>query len=276
MLLKDFDKQCESMKAEASREARTAADSIATIYKLEMMKIPLETKTMKWEEYYAEHAGQVLGLSSVVAEAVDDSVMEAVESQVSQIRSVLTTVKKGRKKAQPYSDENQPATSSRTSSRRRVASKTLSDYETPATASRASSRTKSVLETPANSRAPLGALQTPMITPKFDPYSSSLSRTVSRVTKQGEILMSLSGSPVAPSVSNRTKAGKEIASQNALIPLGGGSTLNMPLADDGADMMAVDLDAEQLARLEQLQKNIGNLLRMKMQSGTVDPSTMEN
>ena len=33
LLLADFDKQCENLKAEAMREAKAAADSIATLYR---------------------------------------------------------------------------------------------------------------------------------------------------------------------------------------------------------------------------------------------------
>ena len=60
------------------------------------------------------------------------------------------------------------------------------------------------------------------------------------------------------------QAGKEISHQNALIPLGGGNTLNMPLeeTDLGMDLTA-ELDSEQMARLELLHRNIGNMLKMK-------------
>ena len=47
-----------------------------------MMKIPMETKVMKWEDYYEQNSRSALGLSNAVAEAVDDSVMEAVDNQV--------------------------------------------------------------------------------------------------------------------------------------------------------------------------------------------------
>jgi len=206
LLLADFDKQCENLKAEAVREAKAAADSIATLYRLEMMKIPMETKVMKWEDYYEQNSRSALGLSKAVAEAVDDSVVEAVDTQVEVIKTAIknTTVKKAaRKKRAGYGDENiEPPTVTRTSSRRRVISKTHSDsaLETPATSSRSRAQ---VLETPANNRFPMHPLQTPMVTPKFD--TTQLSRTVSRVAKAGEVLMSLSGSPVAPAVSARTK-----------------------------------------------------------------------
>ena len=118
------------------------------------MKIPMETKVMKWEDYYEQNSRSALGLSKAVAEAVDDSVMEAVDTQVikqqqigrcrSEVSRVYrpsacntlqveviktaiknTTVKKAaRKKRAGYGDENvEPPTVTRTSSRRRVISK---------------------------------------------------------------------------------------------------------------------------------------------------------
>ena len=147
LLLADFDKQCEGLKSEAAREAKTAADSISTLYRLEMMKIPMDIKNMKWQEYYEQvfclsftpnlsrisllpqHVPSAMGLSTAVCEAMDDSVMEvteAVESQVSLLKSAIknTTVKKSRKKKEPEGDENEPTTVNRTSSRRRVANRT--------------------------------------------------------------------------------------------------------------------------------------------------------
>ena len=47
-----------------------------------MMKIPMETKSMKWEDYYEQNSSSALGLSKAVADAVDDSVVEAVDTQV--------------------------------------------------------------------------------------------------------------------------------------------------------------------------------------------------
>ena len=46
-----------------------------------MMKIPMETKAMKWKDYFEQNS-TALGLSKAVAEAVDDSVVEAVDTQV--------------------------------------------------------------------------------------------------------------------------------------------------------------------------------------------------
>ena len=66
------------------------------------------------------------------------------------------------------------------------------------------------------------------------------------------------------------QVGKELSTQNALIPLGGGNTLNMPLEETelGIDLTA-ELDSEQMARLELLHKNIGNMLKMKAANLTI-------
>ena len=54
-----------------------------------MMKIPMETKAMKWEDYYEQNSKSALGLSKAVAEAVDDSVVEAVDTQVTEQHMLL-------------------------------------------------------------------------------------------------------------------------------------------------------------------------------------------
>ena len=99
---------------------------------------------MKWEDYFEQNSTSALGLSSAVADVVDDSVVEAVDNQVTS-RSVFllkytllqveviktaiknTTVKKAaRKKRGGYGDENmEPPTVTRTSSRRRAIPKVL-------------------------------------------------------------------------------------------------------------------------------------------------------
>ena len=56
-----------------------------------MMKIPMETKAMKWEDYYEQNSS-ALGLSKAVAEAVDDSVVEAVDTQVTVQQMLLNNV----------------------------------------------------------------------------------------------------------------------------------------------------------------------------------------
>ena len=64
-----------------------------------------------------------------------------------------------------------------------------------------------VPETPANQVGVMGmgsGMMTPMITPKFD--VNSMARTVTRRARDpNEILLSLSGSPVAPFTTNKSK-----------------------------------------------------------------------
>jgi len=262
LLLKDFDKQCESLKAESAREAATAQNSVTSLYKLEMMKMAGETKAMKWETYCSQNAEAAVGMSAAINSVVDDSVLAAVQNRVHQLKSAIqsTTSKKGRKAKVENGQETQKA--GRTSSRSRGLAK-----ETPATSSRSRALTKetpkSALQTPVNSRLPRGVGHTPMITPKFD--TSSLSRTVSRSARAGEVLVSLSGSPVLPSLAS---GGKGSADMTALIPLGDGNTLNVPIPEGGANGdvdVAVDLDMQQMAKLEKLHKSLGNMLKMRDQ-----------
>ena len=131
---------------------------------------------------------------------------------------------------------------------------------------------------------------TPMITPKFD-TSRSLNRTISRTAKAGEVLVSLSGSPVAPVVSGRSQAAQvsdccvhpsdcvlqAIANTSARIPLGDGNTLNLPMADPHGDLgMEQDLDPEQIAKLANLHKHIGNMLKAREQNVSGDEPVMED
>lgn len=265
LLLLDFDKQYESTCSDSQREVKTCQDSISTMYKLELMKMPVDVKSMNIDEYFKQFASSAegFGLSNTVAEAVNDSVIEAVDAQVSNLASALqsNTKKRGRpSKTIPKSDSTPAA--SRTS-------RAKANLQTPST-----SRSRTQHTTPANSQA-TKSCSTPMITPKFD-TSRSLNRTVSRTAKAGEVLVSLSGSPVAPVVSGRSVAGQAIASESARIPLGGGNTLNLP-TDDQCDLgIEQDLDAEQIAKLANLHKHIGNMLKAREQNVSDDDPAMED
>ena len=95
------------------------------------------------------------------------------------------------------------------------------------------------LATPANTRKSPNMGKAPMITPKFDTTS-------------------LSGSPVT--FNHRSKAHEH---QAALIPLGGGETLNVPLGGEQSADMAQHLDDEQL---DELQRSLANMLKMRRQA----------
>ena len=85
------------------------------------------------------------------------------------------------------------------------------------------------------------------------------------------LIFSPQGSPVAPTVQARSKAGKEIAAQ-AQIPLGNGNVLNVPVEVDGPEVMLdhFDFGEEQRDRLELLHKNLGNMLKIKAQAAQED------
>merc|ERR1711889_3694 len=110
-----------------------------------------------------------------------------------------TGKKRGRKKS---NSENQPRSATRSSSRTKAS-------------------IKNELATPANKRAPPNMGKTPVITPKFD--TQSLTRTVARVAKKNEVLVSLSGSPV---VGVSSRAAKAEAEQAILVTIGNGTTLS--------------------------------------------------
>jgi len=83
--------------------------------------------------------------------------------------------------------------------------------------------------------------KTPLKTLKFD--TSKLSRTVSRVARADEVLVSLSGSPVVVPVAKKTRP--KAQENNALIPLDGGGALNIPLGVELEQSME-HLDEEQV------------------------------
>jgi len=218
LLLRDFDKQVESLKVEAARECKAAQDSITTTYKLELMKMPKQVKEMSWDDYCAQHnITGGLSLSDAVASVLEDSVLESVDSKVSNIKSAMKNKRKEK------------------------------ENRTPAASKKKSTR----------------QAKTPMITPKFD--TSRVMRSVSRAAKAGEVLVSLSGSPVAPTVQMRSRAAKEVLSQ-AQIPLGNGNVLNLPVEMEATDVIEdYEFGADQRAKLELLHRNLGNMLKIKAQ-----------
>jgi len=244
LFLEDFDKHVEMTIKEAWRDVETISASINTLYKLELLKLPQEVKDMKWDDYYKQSLdkGQnPLALSEAISSCMDNSLCASVDTQVSNLKAAMksTAKKRGRKKS---NSENQPPSATRSSSRTRAPIK------------------NSELTTPANKRAPPNMGKTPLITPKFD--TQSLSRTVARVAKKNEVLVSLSGSPV---VGVSSRAAKAEAEQAILVPIGNGKTLSVPV---GQDMSTeVDhLDEEQINKLEELQKSLANMLQSRNES----------
>merc|ERR1711915_1070078 len=204
------------------------------------MKLPQEVREMRWDDYYSQaiEAGEdPLALSKAISACLEDSICGKADDQVSQVKSAM-----------------QPASKKQTRT-----STDIGSCEEVSARKRLPPRSKMTLCTPANSRGPPNMGKTPLITPKFD--TSKLSRTVSRVARADEVLVSLSGSPVVASIAKKISKAQE---NNALIPLGDGETLNIPLGVELEQSME-HLDEKQVKRLEELQESLANMLKMKNQ-----------
>ena len=105
-------------------------------------------------------------MSDAVASVLEDSVLESVDSTVSNIKSAMKNKRKEK-------ENRTPAVSRKKSSRKGTTS----------------SKGTASLVTPKH--PPPRQAKTPMITPKFD--TSRVMRSVSRAAKAGEVLVSLSG-----------------------------------------------------------------------------------
>jgi len=270
LFLKEYDMNREQTVKDAWRDVETISASINTMYKLELMKLSQEVKNMKWDDFFQQaldNGKNPLALSEAISACVDDSICATVDTQVSKIKSAIksTTKKRGRKKSN--TENNPPRRSTRTSSRNRTDSnKTLSDsekIETPANTRKGRSA-KNEVTTPANTRAPPYKGRTPIITPKFD-TTKSMSRTVSRVARKDEVLVSLSGSPVVAVTARATKASDE---QSVLVPLGKGETLCVPMGQE-VDAVVDHLDQEQIERLEELQQSLAIMLKSRREDETL-------
>lgn len=105
-----------------------------------------------------------------------------------------------------------------------------------------------------------------MITPKFD-LSTPLPRSVMRVAKPNETLVSLHGSPVlaVATTVKKKRGGKgksETATENVHIPLGKGKTMVVPIQENGKGGEAPDLDDEDREKILKLRANLDSMLNM--------------
>lgn len=292
LYLKDFDKQVESRIAEMEREAEAIIRSIQTIYKVELIKLPQSTRNMKWDDYVAQcqqDGSNPTVLSEAMSQVVED-VRSEVDPQIIEAKTVIASTAKKRGRQPRLAKENEgsvrqsarkatsatrvladssnmetPATTSRST---RIRNKTVE--ETPATAARSTRGKSKCEETPATGRMPPDMGRTPMITPKFN-MATPLCRTVSRVARANEVLVSMSGSPVQP-LALKTKAAKAEAANNALIPLGKGQTLNLPIGGQGGggglDVFEGELDDEAMDKLAAIHASLGNMLKLRAQSSS--------
>jgi len=277
LLILDLEKNAETVINEVEREKESIINSIMTSLKLELLKIPTEVKNKNWMEFYNEALAKdsnPLEMSDAINKCLDDTLCVQVDEQVNNLKSAIKTAKK---RGRPGKKENAPGTAVRQSSRKR--NKSADDTATDSVL-RSSSRSRTrglvdatnlqtpaqgrskrgqvVPETPVNSCPPGGYMgMTPMITPKCD--TTKLSRTVTRVAKDDEVLFSLSGSPVAPVQGNRSKAAKQYAKTHVQMSLPTGQNLNLPYNGDfDVPLNAADMDDQTFEQMQQLALTLQN------------------
>jgi len=138
---------------------------------------------------------------------------------------------------------------------------------TPRTSTRSTRKgAPPVLSTPMNTgMVPSLIGNTPMFTPKFDMSTPLHKSTVRKPRENENFAMSFNGSPlsVAP-----TRTGKRMP-LNQLEIVGSQTTIQLPIGDD-VQINGVEFDDEHYRKLEQLQKQVANILKMRANSTTTD------
>merc|ERR550519_1467523 len=274
------------------REAEAIISSIHTLYKVELIKLPHSTRNMKWDDYVAQcqqDGSNPTVLSEAISQVVED-VRSEIDPQILSAKTLIASTAKKRGGRQPKAAKENDAPVRQSARKGNNASRVLADtsnLETPAASSRSTrGRNKAVEETPATAarstrgknkceETPARGIMSqdmgraPMITPKFN-MATPLCRTVTRTARANETLVSLSGSPVAP-LAPKTKAAKAAAENFALLPIGKGQTLNLPVGPEiGGGLEAGKLDDEAWAKLAAIQASIGNMFKMRGQSTSTE------
>lgn len=213
--LKDFDIQVEQRIREMNTLCTSLCRSIKSSANLFLMKMPKETKNMKAMDFFAQDSvttsvkviqqisktvDAMITLPKTVTDAISESEAEEAatsssaasstaesDTENSEMEAMPKKSTRSTRKAPGTRKKATASTAKRTSARKRTRAAL---QETPIN----SNNTGSVLQTPANAMS-FSSINTPFITPKFDPSSKMTPATVRRA-KKGELLVSLSGSPV--------------------------------------------------------------------------------
>ncbi|XP_041454327.1 borealin-like [Lytechinus variegatus] len=206
--LEGFDIEVEQRVREMNAMFDRMCKNIRSATSLFLMKMPKETKNMKLMDYFAQdglapavkvieqiskNVDEMINLPKAVTDAISSSESEDTaatstgESDTSEVDEKPKRSTRSTRKAPATRKKAKATTAKRTSARKRTRAAL---QETPLTSNNA----QSALQTPANTMS-LSSINTPFITPKFDPSSKMTPATVRRA-KKGELLVSLSGSPV--------------------------------------------------------------------------------
>ncbi|XP_071488357.1 uncharacterized protein [Diadema antillarum] len=215
--LRDFDLYVDAKVKEMRALCTDMCLAIRRTTNMHAMKLSKETKRMKQVDYFAMNSIAPAEIIKEITKSVDTMVSQTVEAKTS-CREMSTSSKfkdgmDSQSTAESDSDCSQSSTTARRTTRKATGAR---KKKTATTATRASARkkTRAVLaETPANNdntrqnifhtpanMAALSAMTTPFITPKFDTSVKVTPASVRRA-KEGELLVSLSGSPVEAKVS---------------------------------------------------------------------------
>ena len=195
-------------------------------------------------EVNPEKSGPKRSKRSEVAQSVNEAV-RAAKAELKQ--GCSSTAKKSSRKKMGKTPSSvlmpPPSTGLRRSTRKRVP--TNLELTTPMSRSRASSM---------------------MITPKFD-TTTPMSRSVMRLAKPNETLVSLSGSPVCAVSTVKKTSRKTKKKQNepeedgcTMVPLGKGKMVMVPMTTPGGNSSQLDLDEEDKQKLLALRSQLDSML----------------
>merc|ERR1740129_1172775 len=221
---------------------------------------------MKWDDYVAQcqqDGSNPTVLSEAISQVVEN-VRSEIDPQIMEAKTAMASTVKKRGGRQPKAAKENEAPVRQSARKATSASRVLADtsnLETPSAARSTRGRNKTVAETPATAARSTRGKNKCLETPMTGIMPPDMGRTVTRTARANETLVSLSGSPVAP-LAPKTKAAKAAAENFALLPIGKGQTLNLPVGPEiGGGLEAGELDEEAWAKLAAIQASIGNMFK---------------
>jgi len=243
LIIKDLRDKVEDIRKKMEAEGRAIVNSLKNQHMVKLSQMDSKTRNMSVELLFARQEKHYEKSERISNIGID------LDREMNMIKNNVKNTTRKRKLA---SAKKVASSATRSSSRKRA-------KDIP----------EQAMMTPLNSRQMMNLGQTPMITPKFNTMTPH-SRTVHRAPRANETLVSLSGSPVAPTFTVAKGRGKKKETMDTVpVPLGNDLTLNLPFsADLAAD--GLDLDEDQLNKLNLLRQGLDNMLRGRLASTTTD------